>query len=257
MAAADEEFGEVPASSAPPPPERPMEYMESVRFAFSHADWAKNLALLAVCGLIPFVGGIVQLGYSEEVVIALHRRRDEDDGGYPAFDFDRFGKYLQRGLWPFLATLVAGTVIGTASVIVGYGGIALSFLVGAAIGGGIGVLAGLLLGAIVLAVGLALTVATQCAMLPMILRASLAQDLAAAFDFAFVKDFFERTRKELVLTVLFSTAALLGYMAVGSLVFCVGGLFAMAAYLLASAHLQWQLYELYLARGGRPIAVKD
>jgi hypothetical protein len=94
-------------------------------------------------------------------------------------------------------------------------------------------------------------------MLPMVLRASFAQDFGAAFDFAFVKDFFERTRKELVLTVLFSTAAMLGYMAVGSLVSCVGGVFAMAAYLMTSAHLQWQLYELYLARGGRPIPVKD
>lgn len=237
-------------------PERSMAYMESVRFAFSHPDWLKNLALLAVCGLIPVVGGIVQLGYCEEVVIALHRRREGDEV-HPVFDFDDFGKYLQRGLWPFLAALLAAFVIGMAATFVVYGGIALCFLVGAAIGGIPGLIAGLLLAAVVIAVWVAVTVATQCAMLPMTLRAALTRELGAAFDFAFVKDVFERTRKELLLTVLFSMAAMLGFAAVGGLIVCVGGVFAMAAYLMTSAHLQWQIYELYLARGGRPIPVKD
>jgi hypothetical protein len=43
---------------------------------------------------------------------------------------------------------------------------------------------------------------------------------------------------------------------VGYMVFCVGAYAAIALIFVAQAHMYYQLYELYLARGGEPIPFK-
>ena len=66
------------------------------------------MLLGAVCALIPILGPIVYLGYLTEVIVAQHRHGEES---FAAFDFDYFGRYLSRGLWPFLVQLVAGLIV--------------------------------------------------------------------------------------------------------------------------------------------------
>ena len=42
----------------------------------------------------------------------------------------------------------------------------------------------------------------------------------------------------------------------GMLICCIGTIFTAGFVAIAGAHLDWQLYELYLARGGEPIPLK-
>jgi hypothetical protein len=73
---------------------------------------------------------------------------------------------------------------------------------------------------------------------------------------AFVRDFLSRVWKELLLSLLFLivTAPLL--MLAGLLAFCVGVYAAAVVLMFAQLHFHYQLYELYLQRGGTPIPLK-
>jgi hypothetical protein len=53
--------------------------------------------------------------------------------------------------------------------------------------------------------------------------------------------------------MLFLAVSSMVVMFLGMMAFCVGMYPAMAIVMLARAHAEYQLYELYLARGGEPI----
>jgi hypothetical protein len=75
----------------------------------------------------------------------------------------------------------------------------------------------------------------------------------AAFDLAFVRDFLSRVWMEMLVTMLFLAGLGLCLMII-TVVTCYIGLFFAAPVLMFSwHHLQKQLYQLYLARGGAPV----
>jgi uncharacterized membrane protein len=95
------------------------------------------------------------------------------------------------------------------------------------------------------------------AVVPMYIRAGLAQDFAEAFKFDFVSEFVRKVWKETVLSFLFMMVSGLAAGLVGLALCCVGVYFSMSLVLLAQAHIYYQLYEAYLARGGQPIPLKS
>ena len=101
-----------------------------------------------------------------------------------------------------------------------------------------------------------LSVVFGLVLMPMMLGAGLGQELGPAFNFTFIKEFVARMWKEMILSSLFLSATAMVLMFIGALFFCVGMYPAMAVMMLANAHLLYQLYALYLARGGMPIPVK-
>jgi hypothetical protein len=88
---------------------------------------------------------------------------------------------------------------------------------------------------------------------PMTIRASIMQEFAPAFNFAFVKRFIALTWKETILATLFLMVASLGLFVAGAIVFCIGMYFATVPIYFCWVHLHKQLYALYLSRGGEPI----
>src|SRR5205823_5265457 len=62
----------------------------------------------ALCCLIPVIGPILMLGYLFEIIDSLLRSPAKP---YPDFDFNRFGDYLLRGVWPFLVELIVSFVL--------------------------------------------------------------------------------------------------------------------------------------------------
>ena len=86
-----------------------IDYMRMLSYVFENPNWFMNLLLGGLCSLIPVIGPIVLLGYRYETVIALLAV-----GGarYPDFNFGRFGDYLMRGLWPFLAMFIVAIAWG-------------------------------------------------------------------------------------------------------------------------------------------------
>src|SRR5262245_55760627 len=180
-----------------------IEYMRSYNYIFENPNWVMNVLWGFLCilstALIPILGQLVLLGYQYEVVEALFLARG---ARYPDFDINRFAEYLGRSIWPFLVQLVVSLVLVPIMLIASF---ALMFLIGAA-----GAAAGDELGAVVAGVGMlilvvvviALSIGMMFVILPMTLRAGLAQDFGAAFDFGWVKDFIGRTWVEIILTTL-------------------------------------------------------
>jgi len=238
-----------------PPPYRGggLEYGRMVSFVFENPRWFVNLLLMGVCQLIPIIGPMVVLGYQFDTVEALHR---DPRRRYPDFDFGRFVDYLVRGLWPFLVVLIASVILVplmmgcSAAVIIGIG-----LAVAGANTQSIGPMMLTLLPLIILT-AIVVGIGIQLLLLPLQLRAGLAQDFAAAFDFSFFKSFLATMWKEALVGMLFLAVVGVAAAIVGFAMCFIGIYLTMGVVMLAQANYYFQLYELYLERGGQPIPLK-
>lgn len=238
-----------PAGDAPP-----MRYLDSFRYIFAHPEWMTSVLLLSVCALIPVLNQILLAGYAYEIVEHFHRFPGQL---YPKFNFDRFSQYLMRGVWPFLVGLVVSMVVQLPLMCVIYGGfIAVVAGAGAAGEDGGGAIVGLGTCCMwVLIMGI--IVAIQVILAPFLLRAGLSQDFAQGFKFNWAIDYLSKMWMEVVMAVLFVFAAGLVFLPVGLITCGIGYIFFAAVAAMAQAHLNWQIYTIYLARGGEPIPLKD
>jgi len=229
-----------------------MNYTASVSDYFKSPKWMMNTLLAGVCVFIPFVGQIVIKGW---MITGFWGRDDERPETFPDFDFNNFGKYLERGLWPFLVTFVSSMVIAMAAcVIIVPTTMILGLLTPNNHSSASGCAAAFLF--IVLMVFYVVLIVSMMVLLtPLTIRASLTQDFVAAFNFAFIKRFIASTWKEIILASLFLFAASLLLMAAGAIVLCVGIYFATVPIYFCWLHLHKQLYRLYLSRGGEPVPV--
>lgn len=258
-----------------------MNYMQSYRFVFRSPNWLTNLALSSVCLLIPWIGQIVLIGYffelidvwlrrrhlersktlsdpsdalGEQVMDALPADEDHEEGSYADFNFNRFTEYLTRGIWPFLVRMIVNMVVGFAAMFFMIAGMMLAGFAAASTNSPLAVF--LVYGLFwVFYAFLMLIVGILTA--PMYLRAGLSGDFAGAFSMEFYRDFMKRVGKEVVLVELFmaATGTVLGIV---GLALCYIGLFpAIALMQYAHHHLEYQLYELYLERGGMPVERKQ
>jgi hypothetical protein len=91
---------------------------------------------------------------------------------------------------------------------------------------------------------------------PLTLRIGLGQELGDTFSWSFIKDYARRMWKPTLATELFLLFSGLVVTFVGLAFCCVGVYAVMALPLFARHHLLYQLYELYLERGGTPIPLK-
>ncbi len=230
-----------------------MDYIASVSDFFKSPKWMMNLLLGGVCVLIPIVGPIVVLGW---LITGFWARQDENFETFPDFDFSHFGKYLERGLWPFLVAFVVG--VGISIVLVPLVWILMIpvMLVGGLSSGGdanVGGCLGVMITMLMMLVWAIAIVVMMLVLVPLKIRASLTQDFAKSFDLAFVKRFLALTWKEIVISSLFILVASIVLTLAGMLVFCVGMYFAMVLIYFSWTHLNKQLYQLYLSRGGEPV----
>lgn len=230
-----------------------IEYLRMYSYVFENPNWATNILFGALCCLIPVIGPLLMLGYQFEVIEGLLYSRGRR---YPNFDFNRFADYLLRGLWPFLVQLITSLVLVPVMMIFIFVPMMCMF--------GIAGLAGEDGAGIVLLIGYPLwmvfivlvSILPVMCYLPMMLRAGLAQDLGEGFSFNWAMDFFKRTWLEMLLGLLFWVISVIVLEIVGLMVFCVGILAVLPLMFLAQAHLMYQLYLLYLTRGGSASPMK-
>lgn len=229
-----------------------MKYLESISDFFKSPKWGMNLLLSAVCFIIPVVGPLVLSGWH---ITGFWGRKDEQDPAkFPDFDFGNFTKYLERGLWPFLVSLVAAVIFVPVILLI-------LFLVmgvfGALAGGQSNQEAGGVLMFFGMLVAFGLYVVSMMMLMivqvPLLLRATLTQDFGQAFDLTFIKRFAGMMWKEMALAALFMVVAG-GVLLVAGMLACYVGMFAtMPLVLFSWAHLQKQIYQIYLSRGGEAI----
>jgi hypothetical protein len=255
-----------------------MDYLGSYRFVFTSRNWAMNLLFVVLCSLIPAIGPIVLMGYFFEVIDDLVRRRQRaktrdhppdaiteeplealpayavaDSESYPDFTFERFVEYLTRGVWPFLVRLIVSLFMVVAYVVLWIVGMAIA---GATAGEKSGVLP-LIVFVVFFVFYLILAAALAILTLPLYLRAGLSSDFGSAFSMDFYRDFLKRVGKEVVLAQLFLVVSSSLVSGLGLLLCCIGIYPALALTMFASHHLDYQLYTLYLERGGEPIERKE
>jgi hypothetical protein len=258
----------MPVPGAPPPkdvvspppvglgPDR-MEYMRAYHFIFENPNWMTNVLWGFLCllsaGVIPIVGQLVFLGYQFEIVEALYLWRG---ARYPDFDVNRFSEYLMRGLWPFLVQLVVSLVMVPVVFVLMFGGVLLIGAVGGAMGDDAAGITVLVLMPLLLIAVMATTIAFVVFLMPFTLRAGLAQDFGQAMNFAWAKDFVRKVWVEALLSALFLNVTSFVAVMLGMMALCVGMYAAAAIVMMACGHLMYQLYGLYLARGGEPIPLK-
>ena len=228
-------------------------YTASISDFFLSPKWMMNLLLGGVCVLIPIAGPMVVLGW---LITGFWARQDERFETFPDFDFSHFGKYLERGLWPFLVAFVVS--MGFSIVMVPLVWILMipTMVVGGLSSGNepnAGTCFGALAMVLVLLIFAALIFALMLVLVPLKIRASLTQDFAKSFDLGFVKRFLALTWKEIVLSSLFLMIAGTLLICLGMIAFCVGMYLATVLVYFSWTHLHKQLYALYLSRGGEPI----
>jgi hypothetical protein len=237
-----------------------MRYSQAIRYIFTSPKWFYNLCAGAIAAIVPVVGDMVLLGYFFEIIESMHLHGEEK---YPDFDTNRLMNYLMRGLWPYLVALIVGLIVIMPLVVV----FVIVFVAvifsamppssgpkSASPGPPIGLMLGMELGfiGIILLVSIPLALVT----VPLLLRAGLSQDFRTAFSWAWVRDFIGRMWREVLLMQLFVIVYSQAAQVVGLLACCVGALFARPLVLLTMGHLWYQLYQLYLQRGGTPIPLK-
>jgi hypothetical protein len=254
----------LPPAPAPVVPVGPlqdrMEYMRSYNYIFENPNWLTTVLLLGVvmmAAIIPGVSIILQLlffGYQFETIDSLLKTQGRQ---YQAFDFGRIGDYFSRGLWPFLVNLVASFVlipiiyIGLIIGVLAIGGVA------SALGDDAGAVVGTVLGGIAFIVFLVVAVLFSFYLMAMTLRSGLAQEFAAGFQFAWIQDFVRKMWVEMFLAGLFLIVTALVLELLGLAALCIGIFFVIPLILLSYAHLLYQLYVVYLSRGGMPVPSKS
>lgn len=229
-----------------------MRYGRAVSWIFEQKDWPMTLLWLAAASLVPMVGQIVANGYQAAATVELGRGGAAEQ--VRPFDLSRLAEYLIKGLRLFLVGLVASVLL-VPVVLVGIFGLGIAAAVAGAAAGSGGepsVLVLVVLGAATLALAL-LSVGVASLVAPLWLRAAYLDDLGAAYDLEFCKDFWRRTGWSAVLCHLGMAVLAIGLVLAGMLACLVGIFPAIAIVFLAQAHLYAQLYRVYLDRGGMPI----
>jgi len=228
-----------------------MKYNASVSDFFKSPKWGMNILLGAITILIPIIGQLVLTGWH---ITGFWGRRDGDDdpAKFPPFDFQFFVPYLERGLWPFLVQLVSSFIMMPVMLVMvipllllpdarnAHHDLTSSTIFGV-----------VFIGAFCLQ-ALLMTI-YSFVIIPLVLRATILQDFAKAFDFRFVKNFLARVWPEMLASLIFMFSLSLCLMVFAVITCYIGALFAAPVVIYSWHHLQQQLYQVYLSRGGEPL----
>jgi hypothetical protein len=243
-------YGGVPTGAVP----TSLEYGRLLSYIFENPNWLMNLIWLFLCQvaamIIPIVPQMVSTGYQFEVIDSLLESRGTR---YRDFDINRIVEYLVRGLWPVLAILVVA--LGWGALLVLLIGIVGGCLTGAAAlageeaAGGVASLGGLL---VMVLTGVSF-VLLMLVMIPVGIRAGITQDFGSAFDMGWIKSFVAKMWLDIILSTL-----VIGLVSgVISTCTCFVGLILLIPVApLVTAHLWFQFYVIFLARGGQPITIR-
>ena len=206
----------------------------------------------AVCSLIPVIGPMVLLGW---LLGGFWGRDGYRPKEFPPFDFGRFSDYLMRGLWPFLVALVASVLFVPLIWLACFVPMFFISMIG---GHGRHGSEAEGLFALVLVLGMFAVIAVLSVLMmlvvkPLMIRAELLQDFGKSFDFRWSLRFLKLTWLECVLAAAFIWVASVVLSIIGMAAFCVGIYFISGPVYFAMVHLDRQIYQLFLARGGEPL----
>ncbi len=218
-----------------------MIYGKPYTYFLNREGGTKGLLFGCLILLLPVVGPMVFMGYQAEVTEDLER--DPDILDHDPFDLKHFSRYLTRGVWPFLMSLIVQAIMMIFMAVaiaaaVGVGYAAQNFLVGYA--------------SFYLFLIPVTFIATLFS-LPLMLHVQLAGKLRVGAAFAFSSRFLGKLWGQCLVTLFVHMliSSLIGM--AGYAMCCVGIIPALVIISMAQDHLSVQLYRIYLAEGGDPV----
>jgi hypothetical protein len=235
-----------------------MQYFQSYRFIFENPGWFMTVVWGFLCmlstQLIPLVGQMVFAGYECEVLETLHRT-----GGarYPAFDINRFADYLVRSIPPLLVNLLISLPFAILFGVAYVGGIVATLVAAESNASeNVSLLAVTLIGVSTVFLLLTLMFLWMFVITPFSLRACLSQDFAGSLNFRWALDVYRKTWLETTLAIQFFLVTMFIFSIFGFLALCIGSFAAFVIVCLSETHLYYQLYQVFLARGGEAIPLR-
>lgn len=237
-----------------------LQFLRAYNYIFENPQWTTTIlwAFLAflLSGVVPAVGFIavlMMMGYQFEVIDSLLVTKGSR---YPTFDSNRLADYFTRGVWPFLAMLVTMVPVMFLLFFAYFAGILSVIVAAAAAGEDLAAIAAVTALLLVMFVVFVLLLAIGLVMVPVLLRAGLSQDFVESFRIAWIRDFIRKMWLEIVLANLFYLLSSLVLFPLGCAACFIGIYVAQALIFMALTHLLYQMYVLYLERGGMPVPVK-
>lgn len=234
-------------------------FLEAFVYVFESRDRAANLAIIfALCiaaATVQFVGMffvLIMIGYQFAIIEGLS---NEPEYTYRRFDINQLADYLHRGIWVFLLTLPLSFAYCFQVMFYYFGFFVTIFAVASSIDNDIAAARFAIGFPIFLLASYALSILFAGLLIPIMLRLSLTRKLSAVMHFRWAIGFFKKTWLETILisTVFMSVGGVLQF--VGMLSLCIGTFFAHAWLFFAMTHFMFQLYAIYLHRGGEPIEI--
>lgn len=231
--------------------------LRAFTFLFLSPNWPNNLLWLTLATLLQqfVVGSIFTLGYGSELI---RNRAGHPQGRVPDIDSSRLGDYFMRGLWPFLAYLVASIALVVVMLVL-VACMALVLVIVAILEeqAGWAEIAGPLKATLLLYLSAAIVIWTlnlTMYIVPVLIRGMITQDFALSFDWSWSRGFVRIMFWEIILSgIVFYLLSLL-VIVIGFAILCVGVIPASGLISGAMMHLLSQWYEVYLSRGGEPVA---
>lgn len=241
---------DVAIASTPQP--RKLTFLPAFRYVFENPDWFPSMVFGTIFSFLPVLGEVAMWGYSYEIIEALYRR---PNATYPKFEFKRLGEYCMRGVWPYILACTVGAIIGilfqVVYQVVFQGGLML-WMSNQQVAAIVTAIVAPIIAVGVLIVSIGVAVGTG----PFLIRAGLTQDIRLIFRLAWIKGYWQRVWVQQILAFLFLAAATIVLRSLGCLLFGIGFFAAYFVLWIAGTHLQWQIYEIYLERGGEPIVLQ-
>ncbi len=222
-----------------------MQYGLAFRYALDRTGGSGSVLLMTLCEMIPIIGTVATLGYRAEVAIALLDDSDELRR-HPRFDFNKFGEYLQLGVWPFLMQLLLAICMVIPMLASMFGGMAIGAAINDPMLGMFIAFAGYMV-SYLLFIALAVTMTFH-------------SELVGRFDFGgglrFTFQFLATVGGTAIVAAIIYSFLSFFVIIVGLLCCFVGIYPAIVVIQMAAQHLMVQLHIEYQERGGEPIPIE-
>jgi len=228
-----------------------VKYGDAFKLFFRDANWVHNAMVAVVFLIIPLVGPGSMLGWHCEIARRLvrHGRGEAVDGVIPRLEFADLVRWLERGITPFIAQMIASFPV---SIV---GGMLSAFaMVLVSIGAANRAMGLVIVGGVLFALGLlALIVLSMAVVNAFVTRAELTGDLSKTLDVSAVWSYLKATfwpavLANVVVLLIAIPLSLLGLIA------CFVGMFVVSVAIgVASVSIRVQIYQRYLEAGGEEI----
>lgn len=224
----------------------------AMKWMFASPNWTANLLWVFLCSLLGvlMIGQFVLVGYQMEII---QRRSRGGENAVVDFDPNRFTDYLVRGFLPAAIYFVIAMLISAVTSVFMFGWVLLfqAFVVAHPKDFMAVVMLGPVVGAAVVQGAVLL-----CVALPLAIRTGLANDISEGLKWRWAIETSSRMWPHFLLCFLY--VMLCSLLSSVGILFCIVGIFATAAWLqLVIADFGAQLYDVYLWKGGEPVAMVE